>query len=210
MIDVLIPVKKHSRRIPNKNFRMLGDKPLYRYILDTLEASKYISDVYIDTDYREGLDVSSGIIIDRPRHLCGDIVSVNKLIEYDLSKMKSDIILQTHVTNPFLSTKTIDKCIEYFVRNNLDSLFTVTEHYERFWTKEGVPVNHDPGKLKRTQELSPLLSDNSCIYLFTRQFFDRNKSRVNTDSDMYIIPEGEALDIDTMFNWRVAECLVRQ
>ena len=114
MIAVLIPIKKHSRRVPNKNFRMLGGKPLYRYILDTLEASSNI--------------------IDRPSHLCGDLVSMNKLIEYDLSKINADIILQTHVTNPFLSTKTIDACIEYFVKNNLDSLFTVTEYYERFWT----------------------------------------------------------------------------
>ena len=56
-------------------------------------------------------------ILNRPSRLCGDLISMNKIIEYDISRIKADIFLQTHSTNPLLSVSTIDnalkKCLNF-------------------------------------------------------------------------------------------------
>lgn len=226
MIDVLIPIKGHSERVPNKNFRRLAGRPLYKRILDTLSESKYIENIYIDTDVRKKFNLVEyepiapitwtpvGChdyihIIDRPEELRGDSVSVNALIQHDIPIMDADVILQTHITNPFLSTKTIDACIEKFQSENIDSMFGVTEYHKRFWNTKGKPVNHDPNELLRSQDLSPVYEDNSCIYLFTRKFFEKYKMRMNEKSKMFVIDAMEALDIDTEFDWRIAKCMIK-
>lgn len=213
MISALIPIKAHSERVEQKNFRELNNTPLYKHIIKTLSKSEFIHNIYIDTDARYKLDLkefNNVHIIDRPDYLIGDFVSVNALIEYDLQFIDSDIILQTHVTNPFLKKETIDRCIQSFIDKDVQSLFSVTELYERFWTKKGKPINHNPNELIRTQDLEPLYLDNSCIYMFTRDFFNNNKLRINEKSTMFKISKEESLDIDTEYDWNVAVCFAKQ
>lgn len=212
-ISALIPIKGHSERVPNKNFNNLGSKPLYQHILDTLLKIKYIKKIYIDTDVTEKIDrgkYNNLNIIERPKKLRGDMVSVNSLIKYDLDFIDTDIIFQTHVTNPFLSKGTIEKCIKFFMEKKLDSIFSVNMHHKRFWSADKKPVNHDPNQLIRSQDLTPLYEDNSCIYLFTKDFFYKYNMRMNEHSKMFVTNFFDSFDIDTKYDWRIAECLIKQ
>ena len=73
----LLPMKAHSGRVPQKNFRLFAGKPLFRWILDTLLSLEEIECVIINTDAREilaghGLLESKRIQIrDRKFHLRG-------------------------------------------------------------------------------------------------------------------------------------------
>ena len=126
MFTVLIPIKGHSERIEKKNFKKLNNKSLYLYILETVKKSKYVDTVYIDTDSSSLLSLDESLkikIIDRLDYLKGDKISVNKLIEYDISLIDNDYFLQTHTTNPFLTVETINNAIECFLDSKNDSLF---------------------------------------------------------------------------------------
>ena len=46
MNNIFIPIKEHSERVPNKNFRLFGDKPLYQHTIDKLSDFN----VFVDTD----------------------------------------------------------------------------------------------------------------------------------------------------------------
>ena len=54
-IVALLPMKAHSERVPNKNFRDFCGKPLFRWVLDTLLSAVAIDQVVINTDAREKL-----------------------------------------------------------------------------------------------------------------------------------------------------------
>lgn len=212
MLDAIIPIKNHSERVPNKNFRLLGEKPLYRHIIDTLLESKYVNHIIIDTDARDKIKIGKKepiTIIDRPEELQGDFVSVNKLIEHDIKFATSDNIIQLHVTNPFLKTKTIDEAILHF-EESCKSVFGVSVLQQRAYSIKGKPLNHNPDELKRTQDLDPILIDNSCFYIFSKDFFNRKKQRMNRNSIQFIVSDWEALDIDTEFDWRIAKCLIKK
>ena len=116
----LLPMKAESERVKGKNFRVFGNKPLFRWILDTLYDLEIIDKIVINTDARsilakKGLLEDDRIIIrDRPLKICGNEVSMNKIINDDINNFDSDIYLMTHTTNPFLSKSSIENAILKF------------------------------------------------------------------------------------------------
>lgn len=214
-ITALVPMKGHSERVSNKNLRDFAGEPLFFRILYTLERSKMISSVYIDTDSeeiarkaKESFDVN---IIWRPRDLIGDFVSMNKIIEYDLSQVDSEHFMQTHATNPLLTTSTVDNAIEtYFnILDKNNSLFSVTKLQVRLYDRELRPINHNPKELLRTQDLPPVYEENSNFYVFSRNSFKAAGQRIGSKPYMYEVDKAEALDIDEEIDFLVAESIYK-
>jgi len=213
----LVPMKGHSERVPNKNMRNFRSKPLYHMIVESLLASKYITKVVINTDSKVIADDAIKNfdrieIIDRPSEICGDFVPMNDIIAYDLSQITGEYFLQTHSTNPMLSTSTIDKSIEVFQANmsQYDSLFSVTRLQTRLYWQDGSPVNHNPKELLRTQDLPPVYEENSNVYLFSRSSFAASgNKRIGLMPYMFEMDKLEAVDIDDEFDFKMAEMIYR-
>jgi len=216
----LLPMKAHSERVPGKNFRNLYGRPLYRWILDTLLEVRQIDLIVINTD---AIDELSGdpevtnnprvLLRERKDELRGDYVSMNRILEDDIAAVESDYYVMTHVTNPLLSARTIDRAVEMFAEaceeEGIDSLFSVNRFQSRFYWKDGRPINHDPDNLLPTQHLDPLYEENSNLYIFTRASFAQTNARIGKKPLMYETPRLESLDIDTMDDWDLVEKVAR-
>ena len=87
-------------------------------------------------------------------------------------------------------------------------MFSVEKMQDRFYDKTSSPVNHDPKKLERTQDLEPLYKENSNFYLFTKESFLRRCNRIGDNPYMYETPKIESIDIDTPEDWGIAEQFV--
>jgi len=209
-------MKGNSERVINKNLKLFNGKPLFHAIFDKLITSKYINKVIINTD--SDLIAESAIntykdfvhIHKRPKNIQGDFVSMNKIIEYDLNNSDSDIYIQTHSTSPLLSIKSLDSAIEKMINKStdFDSIFSVTKIKTRFYDKEGIPFNHDPRKLIRTQDLEPIFEENSGFYIFTKTSFkNAANKRIGLKPLMFEIDKIEAIDIDDRSDFLIAETL---
>ncbi len=217
-IVALVPMKANSERVKGKNFKNFCGKPLFRWILDTLNSIKDIDSIVINTDAidlfkKYGLDERAKIIFrERPDEIRGDLVSMNRVIENDVNNLDADIFLMTHSTNPLLSKQSIEKCINLFKdayrKNKADSLFTVNKIQERFYDKDCKPINHDPENLLRTQDLTPWYQENSNLYIFTKESFTKSKARIGKRPIMFETPPHESLDIDTPSDWELGKVLV--
>ena len=215
----LLPMKLHSERVKNKNFRELNGKPLFSWILTSLLDCSVIDLVVINTDAREileqfGIINNERILIrDRAEELRGDFVSMNAIINDDLSAVNGDRYLMTHTTNPLLSSNTIMSAIAEFDKKSsmslCDSLFGVNLFQTRFYAKDGRPINHDPNNLIRTQDLEPWYEENSCIYIFTRQSFAATSARIGKHPIMFEVPKIESVDIDNRDDWFIASCIAK-
>ncbi len=215
-------LKRHSQRVPGKNFRPLGGRPLYRWVLDTLLAVGAIDAVVLDTDAadqlrRLGLPADPRLRLrDRPAALRGDHITANALIAAAIADgaLSGDTLLMTHPTNPFLSAATVRAAIARFRdarrRGSGDSLFTVTRHQSRFYGADGRPLNHDPATLLPTQELEPWFEENSNLYVFDAASFAATGSRIGARPVLLESPRGESLDIDTPEDWAAAERIAAQ
>lgn len=217
-ITALLPMKAHSERVPGKNFKILGHKPLFQWILDALLESDKISDVVINTDAQEEL-LQAGFsqyttqgdrvtLRDRKPELVGDFVSMNRILEDDISATDAEVYLMTHVTNPFISSSTIDQAIDAYMTNDAaDSVFSVNRFQTRFYSETGKPLNHDPNNLVRTQDLEPWYEENSCLYIFSRDSFARTDARIGQHPVMFATPRFESVDIDEPEDWELAQIL---
>ncbi len=133
---------------------------------------------------------------------------MNNIILYDISLIDADFYLQTHSTNPLLTTNTISRAIETFLQDGKhDSLFGVTRLQTRLYSSDGRPLNHDPDLLLRTQDLSPVYEENSTIYIFTRDIMKKKKSRIGYHPLMFEVRREEAIDIDEEIDFLFAEFL---
>ncbi|MBB4212175.1 CMP-N-acetylneuraminic acid synthetase [Rhodothalassium salexigens DSM 2132] len=214
----LLPMKAHSARVPNKNFRTIAGKPLFRWVLDSLLALPAVARVVINTDARAqlaqaGLEAGGRVLIrDRRADLCGDAVSMNKVLADDIAACPAHAYLMTHTTNPLLSAATLARAIDRFaaVRRDgtADSLFAVTRLQTRLYAADGAPLNHDPDHLIPTQDLAPLYEENSNFYLFTAQSFAATGARIGARPQMVETPKVEAVDIDDADDWAMAEALL--
>ena len=213
----LLPMKAHSSRVKNKNFRSFAGRPLFQWILDTLLRLQKIDYIVINTDARQilkdnGLESSERIVIhDRSPSICGDDVSMNLVLAEDVSNHPADTYIMTHTTNPLLSAATVDKALiryhESVASGEGDSLFTVNRHQTRFYRERGEPVNHDPENLLPTQDLEPWFEENSCLYIFSPDSFDATGARIGNKPVFFETPTLESADIDTETEWHQAEIM---
>ena len=213
-IVALLPMKANSERVKGKNFREFNGKPLFRWILDALLEIEEIDQVIINTDARQilaenGLSDSERVMIrDRKPEICGDLVSMNLVLEDDVMNTDADIYLMTHTTNPLMRSDTIRRALKTFQvaqeEGKADSLFTVDKIQTRFYRDDCSAVNHDPSNLIRTQDLEPWFEENSNLYIFTRDAFSSTNARIGKQPIMFESSKFESIDIDTPEDWDFA------
>lgn len=209
----LVPMKAHSERVAGKNLRPLAGRPLFHWIMDALTEAESIGRIVVNTDSeeiaRQAETEFGATILWRPEHLLGDMVGIQPLIEWDIEHSEGDVFLQTHSTNPLLRAETIDRVVSaYFEDDGHDSVFTVTALQTRLYWPDGRPVNHDPDHMLRTQDLEPVLEENSCAYVFSRALFAERGHRLGANPRMLAIPALEAVDIDEPSDFEIAEALM--
>lgn len=217
-IVALLPMKANSERVKGKNFKNLAGKPLFQWILDALLKNNEISAVVINTDAKKilidnGLVESERVIIrERKPELCGDFVSMNLILADDIENVPADIYLMTHTTNPLITSQTIKHALDKFQSeiDTHDSLFTVNKFQTRFYREDLSAVNHDPDNLIRTQDLEPWYEENSCLYIFTKESFDKTKARIGKTPSMFVTTKLESVDIDEPDDWDMAEALAER
>ena len=132
-----------------------------------------------------------------------------EVLLHTTAQVDADYYLQTHSTNPLLSSQTISRAVRTFLygRGKYDSLFSVKRLQTRLWNESGEPINHDPDKLIRTQDLSPVFEENSCIYIFSRQTLEKKGNRIGEKPLLFEMGPVESLDIDEEVDFRIAELL---
>lgn len=219
-VIALLPMKGNSERVPNKNLKDFAGKPLYHRTMEVLLGSKYIDKVIVNTD-SEAIKkdllthfAENVIIINRPKEITGDLVSMNKIIDCDIHKEPADFYIQTHSTNPLLKIASVDHAIEKMISLSkegvYDSIFSVTRLQTRLYKGNGEPFNHNPEELLRTQDLDPLYEENSNFYIFTTASFENSGGkRIGKRPFMFEIDKIEAVDIDESQDFVIAETLFK-
>ena len=108
----------------------LHDKPLIKYVVDNLEASKLIDEIIIavspntceTTEYLKSLDCDLNIL-----DTSGDdyLKDLSFILDYFEKKSKDDILLFINADLPFISTETIDYVLDCYFKSDKDALSVV-------------------------------------------------------------------------------------
>lgn len=208
-------MKHESERVEGKNYRLFRGEPLFFAILRTLSSVERVARIVVNTDSTliRGLcsEQFPGVVcIDRPEALRGNDVPITEIIRHDAERFESPWYLQTHSTNPLLRASTIDRAIDGLERAEpgQDSLMSVNRIQARVYDREFRAVNHEIGRLLRTQDLPPLYEENSNLFIFTRELALTGR-RHGTSPILFEMDRFESLDIDEENEFAQAERLAQ-
>ncbi|MCA1822706.1 MAG: cytidylyltransferase domain-containing protein [Mycobacteriales bacterium] len=213
-VVALVPMRHDSERVPGKNYRLLGGRPLYHHVVSALVESGVVDEVVIDTDSEViAADAAASFpdvrVVPRPLELLGGHVAMNDVLLHDVTQAPADLYLQTHSTNPLLRPSTIRDAMHALSESAgaHDTLFAVTALHTRLWWPDGRAVNHDPAVLLRTQDLPPVYEENSNLYLFPADVLQRRGNRIGERPLLFPMDPLEAWDIDDEVDWQIVEVL---
>lgn len=133
----IIPARGGSKRIPEKNIKLMAGKHLIAYAIENAKESKYIDRVIVSTDSEKIKEISVALGADvpflRPEEISGDKSTDLETFTHALEWLeknenyKPDIIIQLRPTSPLRTASQVDEAIEMLVNNpEADSIRTVT------------------------------------------------------------------------------------
>ena len=210
-VVAVIPIKKKSTRVKNKNFRLINKKPLYRYLLDNLKFCNF-DEVYVDSDSKEIEEYCKRAnynFIKRLPKLARDSASGNDVLNYHQSVVDADYFFQLYITAPLLKVKTINDCIKILKTNKkIDSIFTIRKIHSWFWFDDR-PINYNPKKLPRSQDAKPVIQETTGLYGIKKNTLKKMKCRIGKKPFMYEVEEDEAIDLDEEKDFKYLEYYVK-
>ena len=208
----MIPARLESKRIPKKNIRYMGDKPLIQYPVDLAKESGLFDSVWINTESKElgRVAESLGVLFhDRPTELAKDGMTNREFTYEFLKRHVCDYVIMLNTTSPLLRLDTLKRFVEYVDLNDYDTVLSVvSEKEESFYN--GEPLNFSLDKKTDSQFLQPIEHICWAITAWKRDTFinlqDQGENPVYGGKlGRFTIPKDESCDLDTIEDWNIAE-----
>lgn len=144
-IVAMVPARMGSKRVKNKNLRLINGKPLIEYVLTVIAKTNIFDEVYINSED----EIFSGIadkysmnFYKRPAHLSSDTATNDEFAHDFLKNVDCDFLIQILPTSPFLKDGEITSFVGHMVGSSLDTLISV-EHKQIACVYKDEPVNFD-------------------------------------------------------------------
>ena len=210
-VTAIVPVRKGSQRIKNKNFKNFAGKNLLRIKLETLTKIDIIDSIVVNSDSEEALSMADEFGVEkfkRERYYASSECNNSDFFQNLAENTDSDFIMYSPCTAPLILQKTYYDFINRF-RNGLDrfdSLTTVSPVKSHLWL-DGKPINYDPNNSPNTQNLPDILSLNYGISLISKENMLKNRNVVGSRPSFYKLDDFEAVDVDNPIDFEFAEFL---
>lgn len=212
MITAVVAVRKGSQRVPNKNIKPFGDSNLLQMKLDTLKQVKNIDEIVVNSDCDKMLEI--GKMNDVKTHKRDDYFASSKATNSEFHGhiaeiTKTDSIFLAPVCSPFVSVESHEKSVDYYLNNSFDSVTSVTEVKNHLWLN-GKPLNYDLDNVPNSQDLPDVVKLNYGISIVDREIMKTKNRIVGNNPGFYKLDEIESIDVDTPFDWMVAETIYKE
>jgi CMP-N,N'-diacetyllegionaminic acid synthase len=220
-ILALITARGGSKRIPAKNLRKLGHRPLVVWSVDVIKGIAEICDILVSTDDPAIAEIArkAGALVPwlRPGELSTDTASsidvcLHAIDWYETQKRQLDGLLLLQPTSPFRSRDSIIRGIDLFRTNDRNPVLGVSPAVSHpMWCYEIrqrklYPFIDGADSSLRSQDLPPAYVINGAFYLIAPSDLRKSRSFITEDAVPLVIEDPrEGIDIDSEWDWQMAE-----
>lgn len=220
----IIHARGGSRRVPLKNLKPLGGKPLVAWIIEAARAARALSRVIMSTDHDEiarvALEYGAEVPFRRPPDLSEDVpseqVTQHAIRFLDESGYRIDVAVTLQPTTPFTSGADIDACVEKLIATGADSVITVGPARERpeWMMRLGERDRLIPlqgwwrGEQGVSQSLPSLYLPNGGVYATRRDVLMIQDRIIGEDTRAVVMPMERSVDIDEAVDFVIAEAIL--
>ena len=209
--------------MPKKNIRLLGGKPLLAWSVEVAKAVPDVTDVIVSTDDEGIAKVARACgaeVLVRPATLATDAALVIDTVRDVLQRLEAenravDIVVLLEPTCPFRSPEDVRACLELLSERGYDSVATFTEarlNPHRAWKlSNGRPETFIKGAIPwlPRQKLPEAFQLSGAVYaFFAKRLPPTGISFLFGESGGFVMPEVRSFDIDTEYDFDVAELLI--
>ena len=213
LFTALVPMRSGSKRIPDKNVRILDGKPLFYWSLSAAVSSDVFKQIYISTDstyYRHLVSQFFPQVkfFERSQSSCLDTAATEELLLEFLEQVDFQNLVTIQVTSPMTTDESFINACNHYLKSNADSLYTGV-HLKRFIWDEHGPLNYDPLKRPRSQDFKGFVMENGAFYITRREILEKRRSRLGGKIEAYLMNESSFLEIDTEDDWILLEAIFK-
>lgn len=218
----VIPARGGSKRIPRKNVKIFGGKPIIAWSIEAALKSGCFDRVIVSTDDPEIAEVSrkwgAETPFIRPAELSQDhtatIPVIRHAIEWFIEHDETpDITCCIYATAPFIRTEDLRRGLDVLLEENSDYAFSVTSF--PFPIQRAVKITSD-GRLEmfqpecfnvRSQDLDEAYHDAGQFYWGRSDAWIKEKVIFSHNAAPLVLPRYRVQDIDTAEDWIRAEMM---
>ena len=209
-INVLIAVRGGSKRVPRKNIRPFGGTNMLTLKIQQALRLRDVNKVVVTSDDDHMLEIANDLgayPMRRDAFYASDTVPMGDVYVHLDSSLDCKDILWTPVTSPLVTDKTLQECIDIYKREtDYDCVVTTNIIKEYMWL-DGKAINYDPKNHPRSQDLPDIYALNFAANILPREIMIKNKNILGDKFYPYMLDEVEAVDVDTEFEFMLAEIL---
>lgn len=221
----IIPARGGSKRVPDKNLRSVGSKPLIGHAVSSAVESDKIDTVIVSSDddriRSKAEEFGAEAPFERPSELSTDSAQVQDVITHALEYYEElsesfNIVVMLLPTSPFRSPEDIDGTIDRLEESEATSSISLSsyqtppywavetddsgyleEHFSEgvLWTDEDIP---------RSQDLPDLYHPNGAVFASDVTAWKQHETFYQPNTVGYKMPISRSLDVDTPEDLRLA------
>ena len=216
-ILAIIPARKNSEELKNKNLKRFKGKPLIHWTLEAARKSKYIDQVVVSSNSDKILKISKKyenfFISKRPEKLSTKKSLIIDTILYELKKFKQfNIIVLLQPTSPLRTYKDIDKslnlminkkkrsCVSFIsLKYNPNNYYFIKNKKRifKFLKTKNNPTNR--------QNYEKFYYPSGDIYISYTDRMIKRKNFIDKNTVPFLIQHKNSSDIDDIFDFKTAE-----
>ena len=218
-ITAIIPARKGSKGVPNKNKKVIAGKPLICYTIEAALSSNLLGQIYVSSDDDEIIEIAknyNGVLVHkRDESMATDTSPVGEAVQKIIADEDIDAVMVLQPTAPIRTAENIDAAINLMMYNHsVNSVISVVEmndiHPARmYWSHDDSLVAIMPEYEKsRRQDIPSAFYRNGSIYLTRKKAFMNNQDFITKPIMPYVMPFNWLLNIDEPRDIIIAEALI--
>lgn len=207
-LTAVIPVRAGSQRVKNKNFRNFSNSSLLELKIEQVKKLP-VDNIIVNTDSDLAIEIAKQNNVEfhrRESYYASSACTNSEYHEFLGRTTKANDILIAQVTSPLVKTESYLDAIEEYINSDFDSLMSITS-FKNFLLFNGEPFNFSREKMPNSQNLPEYQIPTFGIVICNRRSLIRDKNYLCGKTMFYSISEEESIDIDTEFDFKVAELL---
>jgi len=216
----IIPARGISPGLPKKNLKLVNDKPLVAYTIETAVESPVLQDVFVSTEDEKIANIAkecgAKVPFLRPEKLSQKGASLQSVTQYFINNLKKTdsniteatpiVILQPHV--PFRKSEDIERAVNRF-ESKKEVVISVIKEQKFYWRKDGAnlkPVFDDRHKVR--EDLEPLYHETGSITVTTPEKI-QNDTWTGSSPDYIITDKLSSFEVNSVVDFSLAQKIAR-
>ena len=210
----VVPARKGSQRVKNKNFKPFCGKNLLIHKIEVLKKINQIDEIIINTDSDEAIKIAEDLGVSfkrREKYYASSECTNSEFWSHIAETTDSNFIMFTNCTSPLIKEETYIKIIDSFEtsKSRNDSINTVTEIKEYLYL-DNKPLNFNPSKAPNSQNLPEIVKLNFAVNILSKEHMFKMKSLIGNKPLFHKLDDIEGFDINSNYEFEFAEYLFKK